>query len=1014
MSLQRHDYGRTMYRTNFTQEQTDHNLSLLASIYCQFATLVIYIIGMDNILTMAFKGIGHNTYAKQGAGERGKKETTVPDAQLSCKRKLYTSDKCFQPKRRSTEGSSKEDDAGTPPPPQSGRKRRIHDGHSCGDCVVWLTLSSGLGETYKDKHATGVKTRHPQERADDFNKYLSVNGQNFRLNADSCMCNACYQDCVKFASSPAAVKPRWVNVHKDITNHHQNHCTVCHSETHLLASPCKSSPCKGQSRWGPLSWKHGFTTKFWTNFFHSTRPKPFALNLEENSKLCHKHYMEIYNKITRQSCRICNSNNSETWHMLFENANNVEKQLHTQQQDITLSPVDWICKQCHDSVLIGKRPSDPDKEFCESCFIQSVRTIEKKGYIMRKELIAMFSQRLISYIPRQKPSEIIKSFDRMFTTHIKDYPHIGKYFHDKQLKSIGSVLYDTKQISSSAIVQIYSTIYELELRKKSLSEWERSGFKTSDITTMLERQVELFTSAEKNVDYRQIFDNAKKDENSTYLFDSFLHKPLVEFFIKIVSPRGHAYGKKSEKVNHKDALKLQMVLAILCNILNKRCILIQTLIGLTLFAGGVRNKITDILCSFGLTCSSNKINSQAHFWSQQRNATDELNPQRFWRISFDNLNFKRKFAKTFQFGADVTGRMLNLITSQVSHTIAPTPTVNSIPSQKAKLEEKDFFLSEDSAEGETWTKFVTSLISTAALRLPKLKTLKTTFLQDLEPSFPSSTPPTADNVVYTRIEASQASSVEDVSSFLEKLKSDLKIGEPGYPSSAVVCGDQQTYSIMKNLMTKFPDTFKWIMAMPGDWHLLKLASETLRDLLWDGGLHDLAKLCQHHKEIHQWRDIHRVLSGLQESLMYQMVDAWEKACKKDNITWDAFLKAFKDNDNKDDISKFWAGILEYLNAYIGYFFAMRSGNWHLRNACLPKLSELFFSFSHHKYEELVCQSMKDTMKLPSAVIAAFINGEWTVSATGKPYHNMAMDEAHESLINKRTKELTTRPSEFSE
>jgi hypothetical protein len=58
--------------------------------------------------------------------------------------------------------------------------------------------------------------------------------------------------------------------------------------------------------------------------------------------------------------------------------------------------------------------------------------------------------------------------------------------------------------------------------------------------------------------------------------------------------------------------------------------------------------------------------------------------------------------------------------------------------------------------------------------------------------------------------------------------------------------------------------------------------------------------------------------------------------------------------------------------------------------------------------------MKDAMKLPSAVIAAFINGEWTVIATGKPYHNMAMDEAHESLINKITKELTTRPSEFSE
>ncbi len=36
----------------------------------------------------------------------------------------------------------------------------------------------------------------------------------------------------------------------------------------------------------------------------------------------------------------------------------------------------------------------------------------------------------------------------------------------------------------------------------------------------------------------------------------------------------------------------------------------------------------------------------------------------------------------------------------------------------------------------------------------------------------------------------------------------------------------------------------------------------------------------------------------------------------------------------------------YINAYLGYYFAFCSGNWDLRNDCLPKLAELFFAYSH--------------------------------------------------------------------
>ena len=33
-----------------------------------------------------------------------------------------------------------------------------------------------------------------------------------------------------------------------------------------------------------------------------------------------------------------------------------------------------------------------------------------------------------------------------------------------------------------------------------------------------------------------------------------------------------------------------------------------------------------------------------------------------------------------------------------------------------------------------------------------------------------------------------------------------------------------------------------------------------------------------------------------------------------------------------------------------------------------------------------------------------VNGEWTCSVRGRPYHNLAIDEAHECIINNRVKE----------
>ena len=74
-----------------------------------------------------------------------------------------------------------------------------------------------------------------------------------------------------------------------------------------------------------------------------------------------------------------------------------------------------------------------------------------------------------------------------------------------------------------------------------------------------------------------------------------------------------------------------------------------------------------------------------------------------------------------------------------------------------------------------------------------------------------------------------------------------------------------------------------------------------------------------------------------------------------------------------------------------------------------------FAYNHNKYEELCCTAIMDTLTLPADLIKKFLSGGWTVRVRGRPFHNLALDEAHESVINlrlKRLKTITSRPSHF--
>ena len=60
--------------------------------------------------------------------------------------------------------------------------------------------------------------------------------------------------------------------------------------------------------------------------------------------------------------------------------------------------------------------------------------------------------------------------------------------------------------------------------------------------------------------------------------------------------------------------------------------MVQTLMGLTAYAGGLRDKMFHIFNMFGVCCSSTHIRRQAKTWGNMRNVCTEINKRAFWRI----------------------------------------------------------------------------------------------------------------------------------------------------------------------------------------------------------------------------------------------------------------------------------------------------------------------------------------------------------------------------------------------
>ncbi len=897
-------------------------------------------------------------------------------------------------------------------PPSKKSRKQYHDGTPCSPCQVWIQLGKFSG----DAQYHGMdKPYHPHERAEMFSSYLSASNTIIILEEDSCMCRSCYSDANKHAGKGTYVQPRWLKLKESRTLSKSRHCPLCHHESEHSVSVPSPCPCLDATQWISSNvWLLGLSVKTWQQYFNLTRNN-FSSNIKESTLFCKKHYMEMYNFQEKRKCMLC-SNSSNEWDFIKQCQDKLMQQLKISPD--TSSPTDTVCKSCIQASfsqntanpctdqlqrdLMSQIPFIKDMATCVS---KSIDNIKKNGYVMRSSIVQMFKDTLVCGPDKD---DLLKRFDNYLTSIIKRHVEIGSFM--KTSSRAGTMYYFKQSHTTVSINTVYDLITANNVLRTEFQKQTDLSVNLAEIREMFEKQTKLFASKDADFDYRSLFDTSTTDiETGQALFlGKYLHQPLFQFMKTILG-----LEKGDEVVEHKHNLKLQTAISVLCNIKNQNSIMFQTVVGLATYSNGLRDKGFHILNTLGLTCSIDLIRRQANKWSSTRKVVNEIDKSAFWRLTFDNLNFKRKFAKTFAVGGDVLGRMLNLLTGQVSHrktyVQSDDNTLPSASNDPKNICENTFFNMTDDVQA-SYNEYLKNLHSHSSQRrqLP-LSSMKTTLMYDLKQSMPHFTPNEPDNVAYATVQSAQSSSITDVSKYLLKLKDDLMIGDPGFPEKVVLGGDQQTYAIVKNLIKKYPDTFSWIIPVPGDWHLLKNAAETIKDMIWDGGLQQLSKICKHMKDIVQWRDIHNMLSSLHECLLYEAVSEMEK-CDITNI--DDWISKKMAVDNLDEVSRFWAQTLRYLNAYTGYFMAIRSGNFNLRNAYLPVLTELFFAYSHNKYEELACQTMNDVFKLPEDIRNHFLNGEWTISITANPFHNVALDEGHEQIINKRLKELTTRPSEY--
>ena len=273
----------------------------------------------------------------------------------------------------------------------------------------------------------------------------------------------------------------------------------------------------------------------------------------------------------------------------------------------------------------------------------------------------------------------------------------------------------------------------------------------------------------------------------------------------------------------------------------------------------------------------------------------------------------------------------------------------------------------------------------------------------------------------------------------------------------VVAGDAKTYLRLKELKQEYGDELKWLLPFIGDWHVLFNYQKVLMKVYFEVGLKDLARAAgfraetltslgnaSNFKRTHAflmqvWEALYRhmfnlyvshdrclpedLLSGVKARLI-SCNDRCAENCTLDDYVhvtartesecselYSCFVSFLMDLADKDDTCKFWINFLLHdCQAYVGLYIAIRGGMWALRMASLKEMCPVFTAFDRLNYMKILPQHFAEVSSLPDVVKDCFSKGGFVCNIRGTEMHAVALDEAHEMLVNKDIKTYVVRPS----
>ena len=321
------------------------------------------------------------------------------------------------------------------------------------------------------------------------------------------------------------------------------------------------------------------------------------------------------------------------------------------------------------------------------------------------------------------------------------------------------------------------------------------------------------------------------------------------------------------------------------------------------------------------------------------------------------------------------------------------------------------------------------------------QTKDSTFIPVLSKIFPHS--PMQSKFVYLNVLDQNADSQETIHDVISRLYQEFHIGET--TQYLLVAGDAKTYVHLQNLKLDYGEKLSWLIPFPGDLHILMNFQPILQKIYFDAGLKQIALACgyraetltslqnsSHFKRSHYfllqaWEATYclmvdtflasnqHMLRTVRELQQLRKTSGWQQAFKegKDRVDKieEEFMTFVQSKGKTDPNWEFWADfVTTNCFSYIALYCAIRSGNWSLRLGSIKLMAPLFCAFDRTTYRCLIPQHLADCLLHPQSIEENLVAGGFSVSITCKPWKSVALDEAHEMMINKDCKMAVIHPN----